>query len=85
MMMQVLALAGLDRDLKHPHLIVLMEQAVVRGRRDQRLEVERPFRLVDVSKGGVRRCPPPPPVSAPMGPPSAAEGRDTYTRHAVPE
>jgi hypothetical protein len=32
MMMQVLALAGFDRDLKHPHLTILMQQAVV-GRR----------------------------------------------------
>jgi hypothetical protein len=46
MMMQVLALAGLNRDLKHPHLIILMQQAVVGRRRDQRLQMGRPVRLV---------------------------------------
>ena len=47
-MVEVLALAGLDRDLQDPHFIIFVQQAVIGRRGDERLQMGRPLRLVDL-------------------------------------
>jgi hypothetical protein len=44
--MQLLALAGLDGDLQHPHVIVFKEEAVIGRCGNHPIQVGRPFLFI---------------------------------------